>query len=54
MGNAHFDVGQNVQINLCNLLFLIFLCNFHYFRFRAFISLFLSAFNVFRLNLVLL
>ena len=34
------DVGQNLQINLCNLLFLIFLCNIYYFSFRAFISLF--------------
>ena len=42
-----FDVGHNLQINLCNLLFLVFLCNFRYFRFRAIISLFLGAFNVF-------
>ena len=42
-----FDVGHNLQINLCNLLFLVFLCNFRYFRFRAIISLFLSAFNAF-------
>ena len=42
-----FDVAQNLQINLCNLLYLVFLCNFHYFRFRAFISLFLGVFNTF-------
>lgn len=36
------DVGHNLQINLCNLLFLVFLCIFCYFR--AFISLFLGAF----------
>ena len=41
------DVGQNLQINLCNLLYLVFLCNFCYFRFMAFISLFLGAFNGF-------
>ena len=41
------DVGQNLQINLCNLLYLAFLCNFRYFRFRAFISLFLGAFYSF-------
>ena len=38
------NVGQNLQINLCNLLYLVFLCNF---RFKAFISLFLGAFNAF-------
>ena len=27
-------------INFCNLLYLVFLCNFRYFRFRWFISLF--------------
>ena len=35
------DVGQNILINFCNLLYLVFLCNFRYFRFRAFISFFL-------------
>ena len=28
------DVGQNILINFCNLLYLVFLCNFRYFRFR--------------------
>ena len=28
------DVGQNILINFCNLLYLVFLCNFCYFRFR--------------------
>ena len=41
------NVRQNLLINLCNLLFLVFLCNFRYFRFRAFSSLFLGAFNAF-------
>ena len=41
------NVGQNLQSNLCNLLFLVFLCNYRYFRFRAFISLFVGVFNVF-------
>ena len=27
------DVGQNILINFCNLLYLVFLCNFRYFRF---------------------
>ena len=40
------DVGQNILINFCNILYLVFLCNFCYFRFRAFISLFLGVFNV--------
>ena len=40
------DVGQNILINFCNLLYLVFLCNFRYFRFRAFISLFFGVFNV--------
>ena len=44
------DVGQNLQINLCNLLFLVFLCNFRYFRFRAIISLFLGAFDDFQVK----
>ena len=35
------------KINLCNLLFLVFLCNFRYFRLRTFISLFLGVFNAF-------
>ena len=41
------DVRQNLQINFYNLLNLVFLCNFRYFRFMAFISLFLGAFNTF-------
>ena len=41
------DVGQNLQINLWNLLFLVFLCNFRYFKFMTIISLFLGAFNAF-------
>ena len=41
------DVRQNFQINLCNLLYLVFLCIFRYFRFRVFISLFLGTFNTF-------
>ena len=41
------DVRQNLQINFYNLLYLVFLCNFRYFRFMAFISLFLGAFNTF-------
>ena len=44
------NVGQNLQSNLCNLLFLVFLCNFHYFRFRAFISSFLGTFNAFKVK----
>ena len=35
------DVGQNLLFNL------VFLCNFGYFRFMLFISLFLDAFNIF-------
>ena len=38
------DVGQNILINFCNLLYLVFLCNFRYFRFRTFISLFFLLF----------
>ena len=38
------DVGQNLLINFCSLLYLVFLCNFRYFRFRAFISLFFWCF----------
>ena len=38
------DVGQNILINFCNLLYLVFLCNFCYFRFRPFISLFFGVF----------
>ena len=41
------DVGQNILINFCNILYLVFLCNFRYFGFRAFISLFFGAFNAF-------
>ena len=37
-------------INFYNILYLVFLCNFRYFRFRRFISLFLGAFNVFQIN----
>ena len=44
---GNIDVGQNLYINLCSLLFLVFLCNYRYFRFRAFISLFVGVFNVF-------
>ena len=40
------DVGQNILINFCNLLYLVFLCNFCFFRFRAFIPLFFCVFNV--------
>ena len=40
------DVGQNILINFCNLLYLVFLCNFFYFWFRVFISLFFGVFNV--------
>ena len=40
------NVGQNILINFCNLLYLVFLCNFRYFRFRAFISIFFGVFNV--------
>ena len=40
------DVGQNILINFCNHLYLVFLCNFRYFRFRAFISIFFGVFNV--------
>ena len=40
------DVGQNILINFYNLLYLVFLCNFRYFRFREFISLFFGVFNV--------
>ena len=38
------DEGQNILINFCNLLYLVFLCNFRYFWFRAFISLFFWCF----------
>ena len=41
------DVRQNILINFCNLLCMVFLCNFRYFGFKAFISLFFGAFNVF-------
>jgi len=34
------DMGQDLQINFCNLLYLVFLYNFCYFRFRTFISFF--------------
>ena len=44
---GNIDVGQNLHINLCNLLFLVFLYNYCYSRFRAFISSFLGVFNVF-------
>ena len=44
------DVGQNLEINLCNLLYLIFLCNFRYFRIMVFISLFEGAFNAFQVK----
>ena len=40
------DVGQNLLFNFCNLLILVFLSNFYYFRFRAFTSFFWGAFNV--------
>ena len=47
------DVGQNILINFCNLLYLVFLCNFSYFGFRAFISLFfLVHLMFFRSNLI--
>ena len=45
-----FDVGHILLFNSCNLLILIFLCNFCYFRFREFISLFLSVFNAFQVK----
>ena len=35
-----YDIGQDLQINFCNLLYLVFLYNFCYFRFRKFISFF--------------
>ena len=41
------DVGQNLQINLCNLLYLVFLCNF---RFMVFNFFFLSAFKAFQVK----
>ena len=44
------DVGQNILINFYNLLYLVFLCNFRYFRFRVFISLFFGIFNVVQSN----
>ena len=44
------DVGQNILINFCNLLYFVFLRNFRYFRFRAFISLFFGVFNVVQSN----
>ena len=49
---GNIDVGQNLHINLCNLLFLVFLCNYCYFRFRAFISSFLGVLMFFTSNLV--
>ena len=45
-GCLQCDVGQNILINFCNLLYLVFLCNFSYFRCRIFISLFFGVFNV--------
>ena len=42
-----FDVGQNLLFNFYNYIILVFLCNFHYFGFRLFISLFLGTFNFF-------
>ena len=45
-----FDVGHILLFNSCNLLILIFLCKFCYFRFREFISLFLSVFNAFQVK----
>ena len=41
------NVGQNMQFNLCYLLVLLFLYNFHNFMFRILISLILCAFNIF-------
>ena len=41
------NVEQNLLFDFCNLLILAFLCNFCYFRFRAFIFLFLGTFNTF-------
>ena len=49
-GCLQCDVGQNILINFCNFLYLVFLCNFSYFRFRAFISLFFGVFNVVQSN----
>ena len=40
------NVEQNILINFCSLLYLVFLCNFRYFRFMTFISLFFGVFNV--------
>ena len=40
LSRIHCDIGQNLEINLCNLLYLIFLRNFCYFGIRVFISLF--------------
>ena len=44
-GCLQCDVGQNILINSCNLLYLVFLCNFSYFRFRTFTSLFFGVIN---------
>ena len=41
------DLGQNFQINLCNLLFLVFLCNFVILGLGHLFLIFLGAFNVF-------
>ena len=32
--NSAHDVVHNLLFNYCNFLFLVFLCNFRYFRFR--------------------
>ena len=37
---------RNTVSYFCKLLILVIICNFYYFRFMAFISLFLRAFNV--------
>ena len=35
-----FDVEHNLLFNCCNLLILVLICNFHYFRFWVIISFF--------------
>ena len=44
------DVEYNFLFNFCNYLILVFLCKIFYFRFRAFISFFLCAFNAFQVK----
>ena len=44
------NVGQNLPFKFCNYIILVFLCNFYYLRFRLFNSMFLGAFNAFKVK----